>query len=196
MLQRLALTILRIGGWSVAGQAPPYRKAVIIAAPHTSNWDGLWLLVCKFALDLQLSFFAKHTLFWWPLGPFLRSMGAIPVERGRSGANVERVVQMFRDNDELLLALAPEGTRRWKPYWRTGFYRIARAANVPIVLAFIDYREKRAGIGPAIESHEDMAATLAEIRAFYAGCTAARPANMGPIEFPPEMPETAGSLAR
>lgn len=186
MLQRLARAILRISGWTVVGEAPAHPKAVIIAAPHTSNWDGVWLLVCKVALDMKLHFFAKHTLFWWPLGPLLKSMGAIPVVRSTSGANVDRIVRLFERNETLHLALAPEGTRRWKPYWRTGFYRIARAARVPIVMAFIDYRHKRAGIGPVIVNHDDVQATLAAIRAFYATCAAAKPGNMGPIGFPPD----------
>lgn len=185
MLQGLARLILRAGGWTLVGEVPAIDKAVVIAAPHTSNWDGFWMIVCKIALNFRLRFFAKHTLFWWPLGPLLRSLGAIPIERGKGGANVDKLVQLFASSDQLFLALAPEGTRRWKPYWKSGFYRIAEAAKVPLVLAFIDYRDKRAGIGPQIELRATVEETLAEIRAFYATCTAAIPANVGPIALPP-----------
>ena len=181
MMQRLAQAILRVCGWTLVGDIPKVKKAVLIAAPHTSNWDGFWLIVCKIAYGIRLRFFAKHTLFWWPLGPALTKLGAIPIERNTQGANVDRLVALFAEHDELLLAIAPEGTRRWHPYWRTGFFRIARAANVPIVMTFIDYGKRRAGFGPLIRAGEDTAAVMAEIRAFYSGCSAAKPENVGPV---------------
>jgi 1-acyl-sn-glycerol-3-phosphate acyltransferase len=183
MMQRLAHAILRITGWTLAGEIPDVRKAVIIAAPHTSNWDGFWLIVCKVALGIKLRFFAKHTLFWWPLGTLLTRLGAIPVERNKQGANVDKLVALFEESDQLFLALAPEGTRRWRPHWRTGFLRIARAADVPIIMAFVDYKNKRAGIGPQVKATGSTAEIMAEIRAFYSGCGPAKPANMGPVIF-------------
>ncbi len=185
MLKPLARLILKATGWTLVGAAPRERKAVIIAAPHTSNWDGFYLIVAKIALGVRLRFFAKHTLFWWPLGPLLSAMGAIPVERSRSGANVDKLVRLFGESDELLLALAPEGTRRWRPYWRSGFWRIATAARVPLILAFIDYDGKRLGIGPQLDTGDGLEPTMDRIREFYAGCGAAKPANMGPIELKP-----------
>ncbi|ANO50710.1 1-acyl-sn-glycerol-3-phosphate acyltransferase [Woeseia oceani] len=183
MMQRLAKAVLRVSGWTLVGEIPATKKAVLIAAPHTSNWDGFWLIVCKIALGIRLRFFAKHTLFWWPLGAVLTRLGAIPVERGKQGANVDRLVALFAENDEFLLALAPEGTRKWRPYWRTGFLRIARAADVPIIMTFVDYEKKCAGIGPQLMSSRPTEEVMAEIRSFYAGCRAAKPANMGPIVF-------------
>ncbi len=183
MMQRLAYAILRICGWTLVGEIPDVKKAVLIAAPHTSNWDGFWLIVCKVALGIKLRFFAKHTLFWWPLGALLNRLGAIPVERHKKGANVDKLVALFEENEQLLLALAPEGTRRWRPYWRTGFLRIARATNVPIVMTFVDYKQKRAGIGPLVQSTGSTAEIMAKIRAFYATCGPAKPANMGPVIF-------------
>lgn len=183
MWRRLAHSILALGGWTLVGEIPAERKAVLIAAPHTSNWDGFWLIVCKVAMGIRLRFFAKHTLFWWPLGPLLKRLGAIPIERSRSGANVEKLVAIFNAHDDLYLALAPEGTRNWRPYWRSGFYRIAEAAQVPIIMAFIDYKTRRAGIGPRVDTTAGIDATMAQIRAFYETCTAARPENMGPIRL-------------
>lgn len=187
-MQSLARLLLRISGWTVVGDIPPVKKAVVIAAPHTSNWDGYWLIVCKFALGIRVRFFAKHSLFWWPLGPLLRAMGAIPVERGKRGAHVEKLVRLFDKSDELYLALAPEGTRRWRPHWRSGFHRIATAAHVPIVLAFIDYRRKRAGIGPLIPADTPLADAMTQIEAFYADCVAAIPANKGPVALASDEP--------
>lgn len=185
MLQALARAILRVTGWTPIGEIPPLDKAVFIAAPHTSNWDGFWLIVYKMATKIEVQFFAKHTLFWWPLGRLLTRLGAIPVERGKSGANVAKLVRLFADSDYLFLALAPEGTRRWQPYWHTGFYRIAQAAQVPIVMAFIDYRQKRLGIGPQIDTTGGIDNALRELRDFYRRCAPARPERMGPIAFPP-----------
>lgn len=181
MWQAIAFGLLRLRGWTLVGEIPSVKKAVLLAAPHTSNWDGFWLIVCKVALGIRIRFFAKHTLFWWPLGTLLTGLGAIPVERSQSGANVEKLVKLFAESDELFLALAPEGTRKWRPYWRSGFYRIAKAAQVPIILAFVDYKNKRAGIGPQIDSSGTAVETMAQIREFYERCGAAIPKNMGPI---------------
>lgn len=181
MLRSLARFILRIDGWTLVGEVPPLSKAVFIAAPHTSNWDGFWLLVCKIALGVRVRFLAKHTLFWWPLGPLLRALGAIPVERSKRGAHVQRLVDLFATSERLFLAIAPEGTRKWSPHWRSGFLQIAQAAGVPIVMTFIDYEKRRVGIGPQVDTSRGAAETMREIRAFYQQCGAAIPANMGPI---------------
>jgi 1-acyl-sn-glycerol-3-phosphate acyltransferase len=186
MLQKLALLIIRISGWELVGEIPRLQKAVFIAAPHTSNWDGFWLLVAKCALKLDVRFLAKHTLFWWPLGPLLRAFGALPIDRALASTAVDLLVKKFRDEEKLFLALAPEGTRRWRPHWKSGFYRIANAANVPIVLAFIDYSRKRMGIGTVLSEFKGVQQDLNFIREFYAPFAGRRPENASPVEFPPE----------
>lgn len=185
MWRIIARLILRLGGWTLVGELPTYKKMVAIAAPHTSNWDGFWLLVYKIALSIDLHFLAKHTLFWWPLGPVLRSMGAIPIDRATSASTVQQVVKVFAERDRFWFALAPEGTRKWQPHWKTGFYRIAKAANVPIVLAFIDYRKKRMGIGITLPENRSLDEDLQTIREFYAPFSGRVPERQGPIEFPP-----------
>ena len=186
MLKWLANLIFRLSGWELVGRVPDLKKAVFIAAPHTSNWDGFWFLCYKFAVDVKVSFLAKETLFWWPLGPFLRATGAIPIDRSDAHSIVPRLVEEFERADHLFLALAPEGTRKWKPHWKTGFYRIAKAAGVPIVLASIDYENRRIGIGPTLPEGRTMEQDLADIREFYAGVRGRHPELQGPIEFPPE----------
>jgi 1-acyl-sn-glycerol-3-phosphate acyltransferase len=186
MLQGIARFILRISGWTIAGELPTVKKAVFIAAPHTSNWDGFWLLVYKTALDVEVHFLAKHTLFWWPLGSILRAMGAIPVDRAVSASTVQQVVDAFSGRDRFWFALSPEGTRKWQPHWKTGFYRIAKAANVPIVLAFMDYRKKRMGIGITLPENRNLVEDLKTIRDFYAPFSGRVPERQGPIEFPPD----------
>jgi 1-acyl-sn-glycerol-3-phosphate acyltransferase len=186
MLQGIARFILRISGWTITGELPTVKKAVFIAAPHTSNWDGFWLLVYKTALDVEVHFLAKHTLFWWPLGSILRAMGAIPVDRAVSASTVQQVVDAFSRRDRFWFALSPEGTRKWQPHWKTGFYRIAKAANVPIVLAFMDYRKKRMGIGITLPENRNLVEDLKTIRDFYAPFSGRVPERQGPIEFPPD----------
>jgi len=186
MLQRVAQFILRVCGWEMVGEVPDLKKAVFIAAPHTSNWDGVWLIIYKVAIDIDVRFLGKHTIFWWPLGSILRFFGAMPIDRRDPSNVVPQLINTFATSERLFLALSPEGTRKWIPYWKTGFYRIAQAADVPIVLAFIDYRTKQMGIGPTLEKGLPMAATLDAIRHFYAPYTGRRPELQGPIEFPPD----------
>ncbi len=185
MLKRLARLILRLTGWELVGEPPSVPKAVVIAAHHTSNWDGVWMITAKIALGIEMRFLAKHTLFWWPLGAILRASGAISLDRGSSADTVAQMARAFAREERLLLALAPEGTRGHRPYWKTGFYRIARAANVPIVLTFLDYGSKRMGIGPTLPAGLGRDETLAALREFYALQVPRHPEKKGPIEFPP-----------
>jgi 1-acyl-sn-glycerol-3-phosphate acyltransferase len=186
ILQAIAKYILKLSGWTATGEVPDLEKAVFIAAPHTSNWDGFWLIIYKIALDLKIRFLAKHTLFWWPLGPLLRWFGAMPLDRSRSASTVQQLIDAFQREEHLFLALAPEGTRKWKPYWKTGFYQIALAANVPIVFAYIDYPRRKMGIGPELLPGGDIDRDLAFIRKFYEPFVARHPASQSPIAFPPE----------
>ncbi len=184
ILEKIAKAIIRISGWEIVGDVPSLDKAVYIAAPHTSNWDGFWLLVAKTALRLEARFLAKHTLFWWPLGAVLSWFGAIPIDRSHGAEVVPQLVETFNKSDRFYLALAPEGTRKWMPHWKTGFYRIAVEADVPIVLGFIDYRSKKMGIGGIYKPSGDPDKDLEYLRNFYAPFTPCRPENRGPIEFP------------
>ena len=185
MLKLVARWFLKLTGWEPEGSKPLGHRFVLIAAPHTSNWDGFWVLAYKVAMGIDARFFGKHTLFWWPLGSILRQMGAIPVNRDESRDLVRNAIEMFNTHDRFLLGLAPEGTRKWMPYWRTGFYHIAIEVGVPIVLGFIDYRKKRVGIEKIFIPSGILEQDLALIREFYAPFIPRHPKNMGPIEFPP-----------
>ena len=131
MLRRFAKWLLKAGGWTTVGGIPEEPKAVFIAAPHTSNWDGLWALAYKVAFDIDVHFFAKHSLFWFPLGNILRALGGIDLDRGKAGTAVDEAIRLFKNKEQLYFGLAPEGTRKKTAGWKTGFYRIAMGAGVP-----------------------------------------------------------------
>jgi 1-acyl-sn-glycerol-3-phosphate acyltransferase len=186
MLPAIARFLLRLGGWTIVGGLPKPAKAVIVAAPHTSNWDGIWALIYTVAVRLDVRWFAKASLFWYPLGPLLRALGGIPLDRSRAGSAVDQAVTMFRDLHSFYFGLAPEGTRSRTAYWKSGFYRIATDAGVPIVLGFLDYGSKRLGLGPTLYTSGDADADLVIIREFYEGIEGRWPEKFGRIEFPPD----------
>lgn len=159
---------LRLSGWHLVGEFPDVAKAVIIIAPHSSNWDGLHGMAIKQVIGLDAHFLAKRQLFWWPLGSLLRALGAIPINRGAATDLVEQAVRQFEAHEQFWLGLAPEGTRKVVPRWKSGFWRIAKAANVPIVPAYFHYPGKHIGIGPPLWPSDDMQADIAKLRAFYA----------------------------
>ena len=185
MIRRVARLLLKMGGWKLVGELPDLDKAVFVAAPHTSNWDGFWLFAYKIALGIDVHFLAKHTLFWWPLGNFLRAMGATPIDRSVNASTVQQVVDECAKYDRYWFALSPEGTRKWQPYWKTGFYEIAIATNLPIVLFFVDYPSKTMGIGSTLPPPRHMERDLQAFREFYQPFQGRNPENKGAIGFPP-----------
>jgi len=183
MLSVIAKLLLRLGGWAAVGAMPDVPKAVIIAAPHTSNWDGYWALVYKISIRADIRFFAKHSLFWFPLGTLLRSLGCIELDRSRAGSAVQLAVDWFEREDSFYFGLAPEGTRKLKPGWKSGFYRIALDANVPVYLGFMDYANKRVGIGDRLDLTGDHDKDLEACRRFYKDITGRWPEKASPIVF-------------
>ena len=183
MLKRLARFILWLGGWQAVGEVPDETKAVFIAAPHTSNWDGLWALTYKTLIGLDVRFFAKHSLFWFPLGTLLRFLGGIPLDRSRAGSAVDQAVAMFAAEESFFFGLAPEGTRALRDAWKSGFYRIALAADVPVFLGVIDYKNKRVGIMGRLDLTGDAEADLARCADFYSDFEGRWPEKTTPVRF-------------
>ena len=183
MWPAIARFLLRLGGWTIVGGLPKPAKAVLVAAPHTSNWDGVWALIYKVAIQLDVRWFAKKSLFWFPLSTLLRGLGGIPLDRGKAGSAVDQAVGMFRNLHSFYFGLAPEGTRSRTDYWKSGFYRIARDADVPIVLGFLDYGSKRLGLGPTLYPSGDTEADLEIIRDFYEGIEGRWPLQSTPVRF-------------
>lgn len=167
-LRWVARTLLRLGGWRMAGTLPDLPKLVLIGAPHSSNWDGVWGMLVKVALGLDIRIFAKRELFWWPLGPILRRMGVIPVDRNAARGLIEQMLERFQQEDRFWLGIAPEGTRKRVERWKPGFWKIASAAGVPVLPAYFHYPEKIIGIGEPFQLTDDMDADMARIRAWYA----------------------------
>ncbi len=168
---------LRLNGWKVEGSLPvEARKCVLIAAPHTSNWDLPYTLMVAFVLNLNIYWMGKHSLFAFPFGPVMRWLGGIAVDRSRSTNLVSASAMALKAADgPVQLVVPPEGTRGRTTHWKTGFYYIALEAGVPIVLAYMDYARKVSGLGPVFVPTGDVDADMAEIKRFYAGVKGRRP---------------------
>lgn len=154
-------------GWRFAGELPNVPKLVAIVAPHSTGWDVVWGLLAKIGLRLNIRFIGKRETFFWPLGPLLRGFGGIPIDRAHAQNVVAEITALFVANERLWFALAPEGTRKKVKEWKSGFWRIAHAANVPILPVYFHYPEKTIGFGPLIHPSDDLDADMAKIRAFY-----------------------------
>jgi 1-acyl-sn-glycerol-3-phosphate acyltransferase len=183
MLRGLARLLLRVGGWKAVGGMPDVPKAVFIAVPHTSNWDGIWALIYVVSIGADIHFFAKKSLFWFPLGTLLRALGGIPLDRSRAGSTVQQAVNMFNERDSFYFGLAPEGTRKKTPGWKSGFYRIAERADIPVYMGFLDYKHKRLGMGRRLDLCGDQETDLDVCREFYADIESRWPEKTSPIEF-------------
>ena len=166
-LRMAGRAMLRLLGWRVEGEIPNLRKLVIAVAPHTSNWDFVVGMATMFALDLHLSFIGKHTLFKGPFAPLFRWMGGIPVDRSSPHGVVGDSVRAFEGVDRRVLAIAPQGTRSPVAHFRSGFLHIARGANVPVLLASLDYGTRTVRLGPLEQPGEDIEADLGRIEAFF-----------------------------
>lgn len=164
----LGRSILRLGGWRVVGAVPDVRKVVLIGAPHSSNWDGIWGFAAKLAMGLDIRILGKDSLFRVPVvGHLLTRMGVIPVNRSAAHGVVDQAAALLRGSDQLWFGLAPEGTRKPVERWKPGFWRIAKAADVPVLPAYFHYPERIIGFGPLFTLGEDLEADMARIRAWY-----------------------------
>jgi 1-acyl-sn-glycerol-3-phosphate acyltransferase len=195
MLKRwIGLAFLRAAGWNMDGERPAIDRYVIIAAPHTSNWDMPFMLAMAFVYDIPVRWMGKHTLFKPPFGPLFEWLGGVPIVRHRAGGVVDQMIERFATNEPLVLMVPAEGTRSYVDYWKSGFYHIARGADVPVVLSYLDFGTKVGGIGPSLRLTGDIGADMDEIRAFYEGRQGLRPEKMGRIRLREEdIPAAAGA---
>ena len=161
-------TMLRLLGWSVAGEIPDLPKFVVAVAPHTSNWDFVVGMATMFALDLKLTFIGKHTLFRWPIEGLMRWMGGVPVDRSAPHGVVGETIDAIVSVEQRVIAIAPQGTRKPVAHFKSGFLHIAGGARVPVLLASLDYAARCVRFGPMFTPGEDVDADLARVEDFFA----------------------------
>ncbi|NDK54506.1 1-acyl-sn-glycerol-3-phosphate acyltransferase [Pontibacter fetidus] len=175
----LSKLIFKVSGWKLNGTlTPENRRCVMIAAPHTSNWDFIYARAAFYLMDAPIRYTIKKEFMRFPFGGLLRSMGALPIDRSKNTKMVDAMIRIFKETPgDMCVMVTPEGTRKYQPRWRRGFYYVAEGAGVPIVLGYLDYAKKEAGIGPTIYPTGDIEADLEKIMAFYRTKTAKFPEN-------------------
>lgn len=179
----LSYRIFRALGWTIDGELPDLPKFVIIGAPHTSNWDFFLFLAAMYAFDVKMSFLGKASLFRWPFGFMFEKVGGIPVDRSKAGGIVRQVKAAFDRSEKMILVIAPEGTRRAAPAWKSGFVEIAARAEVPVVFAGVDGANKTLVISPPHYVGDDKAAYMDEVRSFLEDIHGLRPEHKGPVRL-------------
>ncbi len=165
--QKVAQGLFRMFGWRVGGNLPPLKKFVVVIAPHTSNIDFPVGAGALFSIDFKIYFLAKHTLFWEPFGTYLRWVGGVPVDRRAKHGSVGEAIAAFRSHDKFVLGITPEGTRKHVTEWKTGFYRIAVGAQVPIVPIAFDYGRKVVDLLPPFFPTGDIEKDMPVIKGFF-----------------------------
>jgi 1-acyl-sn-glycerol-3-phosphate acyltransferase len=184
LLQKLGRAALALARWRIVGDVPDVPKFIAIVAPHTSNWDFPLGVLVMFALDLKIHWFGKESLFRSPLGPLFRALGGRPVNRERPEGVVDEIAAIARAEPQFILALAPEGTRKKVARWRTGFYRIAERADMPIVPVSFDWSRREVTIHAPVQATGDIATDLAALQAMYRPEMGRNPAafwDIGPV---------------
>lgn len=183
MPRRLAVAALGLRGWRLAGEPPSLPKYVVVFAPHTCNWDLALGLLAAAGFGLKPSWLGKQAIFRWPIAGLLRRLGGIPVRRDHPRGVVGQGVAAFAATDSLVLGITPEGTRRHTPYWKSGFYRMALGAGVPIVPASIDFPARCITLGTPLELSGDPGRDMQAIRRFYADARGIHPEKAGRVRL-------------
>ncbi len=168
MLRLFSKIVFKLQGWKLNNNFDPnVRKAVIIGAPHTSNWDFFYAVLALKHERIKIRIIAKKSLFIWPLGGIMRALGSVPVDRKKSQNFVDGTTQLFKESEELLIGLSPEGTRSLVTKWKTGFYYLAKKAEVPIYLGYMDYDKKELGLSKPFYPTDDREKDYLYIQQFY-----------------------------
>lgn len=166
--RRLCRGVLRLAGWRLVGAFPDCPKLVLIGAPHSSWWDGIWGLMTKVAIGANVHFMAKQELFVGPLGWLLRKLGGLPIDRSAAKGVVEQMIERFHEQPTLWLGITPEGTRKRVERWKSGFWHIAHRAGVPVLAIYFHYPERTIGIGPLFQTSDDAESDIAHMRDYFA----------------------------
>lgn len=182
-MRSISQFILKLIGWKVEDQTPQAQRYVLIAYPHTSNWDFIMGMLGKWALNMPLNWVAKHSMFWGPFRPLFIAIGGVPLNREKSVGFIQKNIELFEQREEFVLGLMPEGTRSKTDHLKTGFYHIALGANVPLALGYLDYKNKSIGVGKVMNLSGDIEADFEEIKAFYQDKTGYRPDNASDLRI-------------
>ncbi len=175
-MKKFLKLLLKLLGWKVIGERPfNINKMIIVEAPHTSNWDYFYGMICIYSVGIKVNVVIKKELFFWPLGPVLKALGGIPIDRSTTSNKVEALASLFNQQKVMRLAITPEGTRSLSTQWKKGFYYVAMKAAVPILLAALDYKNKTGILGDIIHPSGDYEKDFKKIEAFYRGMGARHP---------------------
>ena len=169
------LILLHIMGWKVINDFPDLKKYVIIAAPHTSWQDFPVAIMAKFAVSLKANYIGKASLFNGPFGFIFRGLGGAPIDRAKSDNKVQAIVDVFNAKEQFILAMSPEGTRQKVTKWKTGFYYIAKGANVPIVMITLDFQHKKLKVSEPYYLTDDMEADFRDFHQYFEGVVGKHP---------------------
>ena len=184
MKQTISRFILKIFGWKTELKVQMVDKCVLVGAPHTTNWDFPLAILGMSAMGIKFNWVGKHTLFRWPFGGVMRSLGGIPLDRKSGGTGFAiKAVETFQNLDRFVLAIAPEGTRHRTNYWKAGFYKIATKSNVPIVLGYVDFKKKKIGLGKIFMPTGDKDKDFMQVRDFYSDKSGKYPEKQGEIRL-------------
>ena len=184
MKKLLSKLFLKIMGWNLVGEVPKeIKKAVMVCAPHTSNWDFPLALASFFIADIKVNYFIKKSWFFFPMNLFFKVTGGVPVDRTKNHGLVNSMTLLLEKSDEMIIVVPAEGTRSWVSKWKTGFYHIAKSANVPIIMGFVDFKMKEVGFGPMFNVSGDFDKDMSKIQAFFANKSGRFPEKYNKIIF-------------
>ncbi len=187
IIQSFCKLIYKLNTWKIEDTLPNDLKMIVILAPHTTNWDFLIMLTAAYSLRIKPQWLGKHTMFKGPLGWFYKILGGIPIDRTKKSNAVEQIVKVINERDQIVIGIAPEGTRSKTKYWKSGFYHIALMAKVPIHFAYIDFPSKTAGVTGGFMPSGDIDADLKIIQNFFADKRGKFPEKTGEIQFKPKI---------
>jgi hypothetical protein len=184
--QRIVLGLMKLFGWKSILAPAPGKKFVALGYPHTSNWDFVPAVAWAWSTGLKMNFVGKAALFKGIMGPIMKALGGIPLERDKSKNFVDQIVEIINSRDEIALIVAAEGTRKKAEYWRSGFYYMALEANVPIGLAYMDWKRREIGIKQYLMPSGDLEKDFEIIKAYYQDVTGRDPSKQSPIVLKPK----------
>ncbi len=183
MLKLFADSVLKIIGWQVKDNLPDIKKFVLIGAPHTSNWDLGIALLSFWSIQKKISWIAKKQIFIGPFHYLFKSLGGIPVDRSKPNGFIQQISREFEHHEEMILGIAAEGTRSKTKYWKTGFYYIAKSANIPICFAYVDYPSRTIGYEQGFIPGTDINKDFEQIKWFFQDKRGKHPEKQGPVDI-------------